>query len=211
MLGVATSLVLLVLPRGPDPPERPLPPPPVLDAAESGGFLPSPADLSPVVRQRRSSWFISSEAQMAILSNRGQLARAAAIGFGAMYTRHSWGVGASVSTNMWRSPTLDFEQQDWVGVINPGVAFEYRFARGFARTAITMGPSVLLLKPQTDTAPGSVGVFFDLRPVGLRWQLDPSLRIGLDPLGFAVVMPDLSGIPLVDIQYMTTIRLEFLP
>ena len=60
---------------------------------------------------------------------------------------------------------------------------------------------------QLDSA-GGVGMFLDLRPIGIKWDVKRHFRLGLDPLSFAMVAPVLDGIPLVQIQYRTTFWME---
>jgi hypothetical protein len=53
--------------------------------------------------------------------------------------------------------------------------------------------------------------FLDFRPVGVRWRVGPKVTLGLEPLHFALVAPVLTGIPLLDVQYRTTVYLELGP
>jgi hypothetical protein len=54
---------------------------------------------------------------------------------------------------------------------------------------------------------GNVGLYFELRPLGVRWSR-PRATVVLDPLTFAVVAPVLTNIPLVQIQYRTVLQIE---
>ncbi len=127
-----------------------------------------------------------------------------------------WIVRAGASSGKWGG-YLHVEQNLWLGTeygaavvpgaLNLGVGAEIRFADGLIRSSLAAGPSVLLFDTQLDAA-GKVGVFFELRPLGLRWELSRHLRLGLDPLSLAVVAPVLSGIPLVRAQYRSAVLLE---
>ncbi|AKU95387.1 hypothetical protein AKJ09_02051 [Labilithrix luteola] len=130
--------------------------------------------------------------------NTGWIVRVAA-------TSGNWGGFLHVEENLWRG--MEYGSGLVPGALNLGVGGEYRFADGLLRTSMAAGPSVLLFDTQLDEA-GRVGVFFEVRPLGLRWELSRSLRLGFDPLSFAVVAPVLSGIPLVRAQYRTGVALE---
>ena len=57
--------------------------------------------------------------------------------------------------------------------------------------------------------PGTTGLFFDIRPTGVRWPVGKGYVLVLDPLTFTVEAPALGGIPLVQIQYRTVFALEY--
>lgn len=122
----------------------------------------------------------------------------------------SWGVFLQFEQNLWLA--TEYKKEVVNGAYNIGVGAEYIYADGFCRTSFAMGPSVLAFDTSLDEA-GETGMFIDFRPVGLRWEpLKPEnkqLTIGLDPLSFAVVMPVLDGIPLVRIEYRSTLYVEW--
>jgi hypothetical protein len=111
----------------------------------------------------------------------------------------------------------EFEQDFWVatefdvrvvqGVYNVGAGLDFTYFEGRAHTSIAFGPSILAFDTELDSR-GSLGWFLDIRPVGLQWDVHRYVRLGLDPLSFAVVAPALDGIPLVRIEYRTTFYLE---
>jgi hypothetical protein len=127
-----------------------------------------------------------------------------------------WIVRGGASSGKWGG-FLHVEQNLWLGTeygtgvvpgaLNLGVGGELRFADGLMRSSLAAGPSVLLFDTQLDKA-GKVGAFFEIRPLGLRWELSRVLVLGFDPLSFAVVAPVLSGIPLVRAQYRSALLLE---
>jgi hypothetical protein len=65
----------------------------------------------------------------------------------------------------------------------------------------------LTIPTDVDSA-GSLGFFVDLRPLGLRFAVGSGLLFGIDPLSFTLLMPELSGIPLVELEYRTAVYLE---
>ncbi|MGB8328557.1 MAG: hypothetical protein WCE62_00410 [Polyangiales bacterium] len=112
---------------------------------------------------------------------------------------------------------LQFEQDFWVGTeydvrvtqgaYNIAVGMDFTYFEGRIHTSIAAGPSILAFDTPLDSR-GSVGWFLDFRPVGFQWDVHRFVRLGLDPISFAVVAPSLDGVPLVQIEYRTTFYLE---
>lgn len=112
---------------------------------------------------------------------------------------------------------VGFEQDFWVatefdvrvvrGAYNIAAGLDFTYFEGRAHTAIAFGPSILAFDTPLDKK-GSVGWVLDLRPVGFQWDVHRNVRLGLDPISFAVVAPVLDGIPLTQIQYRTTFYVE---
>ncbi len=122
------------------------------------------------------------------------------------YRYKGYGAYVVLEHNMWLTVENDVDVVQ--GAVNLGFGFEATYGGdGFVRTAFAVGPSFLAWDTALDDA-GTTGVYFDLHPVGLRWAIHRHLVIGLDPIGFAIVMPVLDGIPLIDVQYRTDLYIE---
>lgn len=118
-----------------------------------------------------------------------------------------WGVFLHVENNVWGGTNYDAGLVP--GVFNVGLGGEHRFADGLIRTAVTLGTSTLLFDTVLDKA-GSTGVYLDVRPLGIRWRIARSqFAFGIDPIGLTFMMPVVQGLPLVRIQFRTSIVLEF--
>lgn len=91
---------------------------------------------------------------------------------------------------------------------NVGLGGGVRYFSGGVRTSLTIGPSVLLTRSQTDT-PGTTGLFLDFRPTGLRFVLSPDATFELHFLTFNVVVPVFSSLPLVYLSFRTVLCVEF--
>ena len=157
---------------------------------------------------RLYGWFAAVGAHASILSDtrdRGLLSGRFGYGARGGYRHAGYGGFLAVEHNMWLTTENDIEVVQ--GAVNIGFGFEATYARGFVRTSFSVGPSILAFDTALDDA-GTTGVFFDLHPVGLRWTVHKNLVIGLDPIGFALIMPVLDGIPLIDVQYRTDLYLE---
>ena len=112
---------------------------------------------------------------------------------------------------------LQFEQDFWIatefdvrvtqGAYNIAVGVDFTYFEGRAHSSIAFGPSILAFDTPLDNR-GSVGWFLDLRPIGVQWDVHRFVRLGLDPLSFAIVAPSLDGVPLVQVEYRTTFYLE---
>lgn len=117
-----------------------------------------------------------------------------------------WGAFLTVEQNLW--VTSDGNTGVRGGALNIGVGGEFIYANGHVRASMALGPSILLHRTLLDD-PGSTGIFFDIRPAGLRFPIIDDLRLCFDPISLAIVMPVLSGIPLVMVEYRTTLTAEY--
>lgn len=127
----------------------------------------------------------------------------------AVRSGYRWGdysLFGSLEANSWRSPRLEGDD-DFAMALNLGVGAERLSYQGFVRTSIALGPSMLVIPTDMDEG-GETGFFVDLRPLGLRWRLLANLVVGLDPLSFSLLVPVLSRVPLVEVQYRTSIYCE---
>ncbi len=121
------------------------------------------------------------------------------------YRWPEWAAFLQVEHNMWLA--TEYETDVVNGAVNIAVGGDYVFADGLIRTSLAVGISVLAFDTLIDDA-GSVGLFAELRPLGLRWEVAPHVVIGLDPLTTSLVAPVLDAIPLVMIQYRSLVYVE---
>ncbi len=176
----------------------------------AGGALSGAALVVMILAAEPLAWRgrVALEAHGALLNSgaNGPLANVNfGYGFRGGVERERWGLFAQLEQSAWFGTELGGGVVP--GVLNLGVGLEHRFAGGLIRSSVVVGPSVLLFATALDRA-GSVGVFIDLRPLGLRWQLDPRLTLGFDPLTFALVAPVLTGFPLVRTQFRSAVVIE---
>ena len=152
--------------------------------------------------------FVALEGHVSLLSDiTDRSVLAGTFGYGARggYRWNNWGIFLVTEHNMWLA--TEYDTRVVQGAVNLGLGCEFIYGQGFVRTSLALGPSILAWNTILDDA-GSVGVFLDLRPVGLRWAVHEILVIGFDPLNLALVAPVLDGIPLINIQYRTYLYLE---
>lgn len=125
------------------------------------------------------------------------------------YRWGGWGLFLSVEQNAWIETELDDDVV--AGALNVGIGGEVFYADDFVFTRFVLGPSVLLFDTTLDEA-GEVGVYVDLRPLGLRFTPisdDDAFAILFEPLTMAIVAPVLGGIPLVQVEYRTLLGVEY--
>ena len=76
------------------------------------------------------------------------------------------------------------------------------------RTTANLGFSRLLI--DLYGAPkGTTGIYAGLSPLGLEWKVSRLLFVIVNPLNFAMPMPQLNGVPFSYSQYRVTVGLEF--
>lgn len=154
-------------------------------------------------------WYAQFELGVSILSDakdNALLQTSFGYAFKGGYRWSGWGVLLLVEHNNWMTSDLSVGEV-LAGAVNIGIGAELTYYRGRIRTSLALGPSILAFDTALDPA-GTVGLFLEFRPVGLRWPIHEYLAVGVDPISFALVAPVLSGIPLIRIQYRTSVYLE---
>jgi hypothetical protein len=134
------------------------------------------------------------------------LARAEAIGVGVDRRFDSVHLFGRAEGNAWRD-RRDDGTYDFVLIFNLGLGARIDYGAGRLRSSIAGGATLLAIPTDVDQA-GRVGVFVDVRPLGYAWPLGQGTRLGVVPLSLTLAVPVLTGIPLVSIQYRTTVFAE---
>jgi hypothetical protein len=122
------------------------------------------------------------------------------------YRWDSWGVLIHVERNHWLPTELSRGIEP--GALNVGLGVEYLAAGGRVRTSLAAGPSFLWFDTALDDK-GTVGLFVEARPAGLRWRVSDHLRVVLDPLSVALVAPVLGQPGIRQLEYRTLLDLEY--
>ena len=117
-----------------------------------------------------------------------------------------WGAFVALEYNAWRA--TDFGNTWQPGAFNIGFGGEYIYAGGLVRASLAVGPSILLWDTILDDA-GSVGVFAELKPAGIRWEMNDWFVLMFDPASVAMVAPVLGDPALILIEYRATFTTEF--
>jgi len=179
----------------------------VVGALLASGALEAPVPEAAPPSPR--SLFVAAELHGSLLSdvpNRSLAAATAGYGVRAGLRGTRWGAYLQLEQNAWRGVEA---ATAWdAGTFNAALGGELRFAEGRCRTALALGTSTLLFRTPLD-APGSTGLFLDVRPVGLRWELPRGFTLQLDPLTAAIAAPVLGGIPLLQLEYRTLVSVEW--
>jgi hypothetical protein len=118
-----------------------------------------------------------------------------------------WAIFLHLDNNRWFTSELETMSLA-PGAINFGLGGEYLFFEGRARTSVVLGSSTLLMDTFLLEA-GAVGIFFEVRPLGIRWSVADDWFIVFDPLTFAIVAPEpLTNENLVMKEYRTLVGVE---
>jgi hypothetical protein len=134
------------------------------------------------------------------------LARAQALGIGIDRRSGSLHLFARGELNSWRE-RRDDGTNDFVLSVNLGLGAGLAYGGGRLRSSAAFGTTILAVPTDIDPA-GAIGLFADVRPVAFAWPVAPGFRLGVVPLSLTLSIPVLTGIPLVSIQYRTTIFAE---
>ena len=116
-----------------------------------------------------------------------------------------WGVLAQVERNYWLPTELSRELKP--GALNIGLGVEWFAVQDRVRLSVTAGPSILWFDTAFDNK-GSVGLFVDLRPAGLRWLFPHHVALVFDPLSLAIVAPVLGEPGILQLEYRTLVGVE---
>jgi hypothetical protein len=122
-----------------------------------------------------------------------------------------WTIGLDVESNPWISTTGPTLVR--AGTLNTFGTVILRFPLAYEnfnlRTTVNLGVSYLLI--DLYGAPkGSIGLYGAIYPLGLEWKLSRVFILVINPLGIAVPVPQLQGVPLTYPQYRFSIGLEVL-
>jgi hypothetical protein len=181
---------------------------PSLSQAETAPGSPL-ADHKPD-RSRPTGPFAQFELHGSVLNDapeRSFLNGAFGYGFKGGYRYRGLGAFAFVEHDLWLASEMEMKVVN--GVFNYGLGLDLIHGAGYVRSALALGLSTLVYDTALDKA-GTTGLFVDVHPVGLRFAIHDRLVLGFDPLTFTLVAPQLSGIPLVKIEYRTTVYAEAL-
>jgi hypothetical protein len=135
-------------------------------------------------------------------------ALAAALGGRFRASRH-WTLGLDAEWNPWFSVNgaSSVRAGAFNGYATAILRIPLRQERFDLRTTANLGVSTLLI--DLYGAPKwSTGLFMGLSPLGVEWAISPRLFLIFNPLGYALPIPQLHGIPFAFPQYRATVGLE---
>jgi hypothetical protein len=168
-------------------------------AASEKPAAPPPANAAPV---RAWGGYLGGSGSL----DNGALA--AALGARFRASRH-WTVGVDAEWNPWFS--INGASKARAGAFNGYATAILRIPlaaeRFDLRATANLGVSTLLI--DLYGAPrGSTGLFLGLSPLGVEWAISHRLFLIFNPLGYALPVPQLQGVPLAFPQYRATVGLE---
>jgi hypothetical protein len=137
-----------------------------------------------------------------------KLARAQAMGASIDRRSEHLHVFIRGEANSWRDQRDD-GSNDFVLTLGLGLGLRFDYAGGRLRSSVAAGGTLLVVPSDVDKT-GTFGAFGDVRPLAFVWPLAhvAGTRIGLVPLSLTLAVPVVTSIPLVSIQYRTTVFAE---
>jgi len=173
-------------------------------------LLTSTAAAQPLARdQGRDGWVLGFDAGGSVLSPlvSGNLRRTVTTHEGVIAGIRAghWGFVLRVEHTLWRIAEGDDNVTQHA--LDYAVGLERFHPSGFLRFAVFVGGSTLLKGNSLDD-PGDTGIYLDARPIGLYFDLGSHWSVGVDPLHFALIAPVLGGVPLVEVQFRTSVLVE---
>ncbi|WP_394846777.1 MYXO-CTERM sorting domain-containing protein [Pendulispora brunnea] len=122
-----------------------------------------------------------------------------------------WVLGLDAEWNPFISATgSTFRMGTFNAYLSGMLRFPLAYENINLRTTLSAGTSTLLF--DLYGAPrASTGIFAQLYPLGIEWKASRLFYIILNPLGVAVPVPQLSGVPFMYPQYRINLAVEFYP
>lgn len=120
--------------------------------------------------------------------------------------RGPWGVYGHIEQNLYAETEFDFVAR--AGTLNIAVGGERFFFRERLRMAAAVGVSVLLTELALHSV-GHTGLFVQIKPAGIRFARQSQVVIQLDLASITVAAPVLGSPSVVDLQYRTTLGIEW--
>lgn len=140
------------------------------------------------------------------LIDRSTLLVRAGYGFQGGYRWGDFGVFGLIEEDLWVGTEVDLELK--AGVLNVAVGAELIYFDGHLRGTVAIGLAILLSDLPFHDA-GRTGLFFEVRPTGLRVAMGGGFTFVFDPLTFAVEAPVLGSPSLVDVEYRIAASVEW--
>lgn len=159
----------------------------------------------------RSGWVLQPEVSASFISEEaGDPTTMRALGAGGRLVRQMgrYGVGFGTELNLFETRTVD-DDPDRMAAVLAGADLSVLSGEGYIRSSTSLGTAILLEGSELDEA-GSVGFYWEVRAVTFRFLVDDDLVLAFSPLSGVALVPEPSGIPLVDIQYRMNLAVEFL-
>lgn len=127
---------------------------------------------------------------------------------GRMRLSKSWTIGIDAEWNPWINMSTTKVR---AGTANLYATAIFRIPLAYEdfnlRVTANLGTSYLLTSLYGAPS-GSIGLYWGIAPLGLEWKLSRYFYLIVNPLNFAMPIPQLDGVPLTYPQYRFTIGLE---
>lgn len=119
-----------------------------------------------------------------------------------------WEIGLDGELNNWFAiHTSALRTGAFNGYFTGILRYPLRFEAINLRTTANLGTSVLLIDLYGAPS-GSVGIYAGIAPLGLEWKMNEHAYLVFDPLGVALPVPNLKGVPFAYVQYRSSVGIE---
>jgi hypothetical protein len=166
--------------------------------------------MSGLIHDVQARSLVQGEVHASLLSDspdRSVLANTYGWGLRGGYAWESWVALVHIEQNLWLSTELT--DRTTRGVLNAGIGGAYLYGDEFIRSSVVIGTSTMLFDTIFDES-GTTGLFFDLRPIELRWFPRDWLALNLTPFSFTYVSPALAEPAIRMVLYRTVFGAEFI-
>lgn len=165
---------------------------------------PARPDIGP--RFRAAFAVTGSESYLTQILNNNEKNGGYSVGFRGGFRMGRWGGFLELSLVGWEGyEALNKSHQR---SLNVGLGGEVFYFKRRMRTSLAVGVSILQTPAPPDPA-GTAGAYVELVPSSYHMRLHRKIAINIAPFTLYVGVPSFEGIPLVVIQYRTTLGVEF--
>lgn len=120
-----------------------------------------------------------------------------------------WMLGLDLEWNPWFGGTFEDVKP---GALNLYASLVKRTPLAFEqmnlRSTVEVGVSRILFDV-VGVAQGAIGPYLGINLLGLDWEIDPEVRLVLDPAHIAVPIPQIDGVPFAYVQYQLRLGVQF--
>ncbi len=118
----------------------------------------------------------------------------------------SFGVFLRVEHNLWLRN--EYQAGAVPGVMSISLGGSWLYFSERVSTEAALGSTTLLFATGLD-GPGQTGLYLDVKPAILNWSIHPRWRLKWAPLGATILAPAIWGIPLIRVQYRTSLSAQW--
>ncbi len=180
----------------------------VVAPTQADGQAPAPAIVVPVKEPGPANPSQLAFGAYAGLSTSVNKPAGAFAGGARLRISKAWTVGLDGEWNPWIAFNGSAVRKGAVNIYGTAILrFPLAYENFNLRVSGSLGTSYLLTNFYGAPS-GSIGLYLGANPLGIEWKLSRIFYLIINPIGFALPVPQLKGVPLLYPQYRGTIGLE---